>query len=69
MADLHTYADLRRTFFRQWDAETTPVNVVFAQGKAGTGTIAKGLKRAGLNPVVQIHTLQSHLRPSTRPAG
>jgi len=64
VVEVHTYADLKRSFFRQWDAETTQVNVVYAQGKTGTSTIAAGLKRAGLNPVFQIHTLRSRILAS-----
>lgn len=57
MADAADYPELKRSFFERWDQETTQVNVVFAQGKTGTSTIAAGLKRAGFNPVFQIHTL------------
>lgn len=61
MVDVHIYADLKRSFIRQWDADTHQVNVVFAQGKTGTSTIAAGLKRAGLQPVFQIHTLRRRI--------
>ena len=61
MVEAQAYADLKESFLRQWDADTGQVNVVFAQGKTGTSTIAAGLKRAGLHPVFQIHTLRRRM--------
>jgi hypothetical protein len=61
VAEVHAYVDLKESFLRQWDADTGQVNVVFAQGKTGTSTIAAGLKRAGLHPVFQIHTLRKRM--------
>lgn len=58
MADAAEYPALKRACLDRWDRETTQVNVVFAQGKTGTSSIAAGLKRAGFNPVFQVHTLQ-----------
>ena len=57
MVDPSEYPALKRSLFDQWDRETTQVNVVFAQGKTGTTSIARGLKRAQFHPVFQVHTL------------
>lgn len=57
MVEATDYAELKAGFFSRWDGATGQRNVVFAQGKTGTSTIAAGLKRAGLEPVFQIHTL------------
>lgn len=51
------FARLKRALYRRLDADTQGVTVVYAQGKTGTSSIAKGLKRAGFDPVFQIHTL------------
>jgi Putative capsular polysaccharide synthesis protein len=52
------YPALKRSFFEQWDGAPSRLNVVFAQGKTGTSSIAAGLKRARVGPVFQIHTLR-----------
>ena len=57
VGELLDYADLKCSFFDLWEARTTEISVVFAQGKTGTSSIAAGLKRAGLDPVFQVHTL------------
>lgn len=61
MVDPEGYPKLKRSMIKRWDRETTQVNVVFAQGKTGTSTLAAGLKRAGLHPVFQIHTLDARI--------
>jgi hypothetical protein len=61
MVEPEGYPELKRSFIEGWERETTEVNVVFAQGKTGTSTIAAGLKRAGVHPVFQIHTLQARI--------
>ena len=58
MADrAREFARLKRALYRRLDAGPREVTVVYAQGKTGTSSIAKGLKRAGFDPVFQIHTL------------
>jgi hypothetical protein len=58
VVDPSEYPALKRSFFERWDQSTGTINVVFAQGKTGTSTIAAGLKRADFLPVFQIHTLR-----------
>ena len=68
MVDPLEYPALKRSLFEQWDRETTQVNVVFAQGKTGTSSIAAGLKRAGFRPVFQVHTLAPRVLSKTEAA-
>jgi hypothetical protein len=58
VTDEAAYTASKQSFFETLDWETRQLHVVFAQGKTGTSTIAAGLKRAGLHPVFQIHTLE-----------
>jgi hypothetical protein len=61
MVEPEDYPRLKRSMVKRWNRETSQVNVVFAQGKTGTSTLAAGLKRAGLHPVFQIHTLNARV--------
>ena len=61
VSDDDAYTASKQSFFDTLDWQTRQLHVVFAQGKTGTSTIAAGLKRAGLHPVFQIHTLEPRI--------